>query len=994
MRILIKPYKNLLALCWLLMGSSIFAQFGSFVTYNIDAGLPSNTAYFIFKDAQGYIWITTDKGVVKYDGYGFTTYTTGDGLSDNEIFEAFQDSKKRIWLASYNGVPTLYNQGTFHHFENLYDHYQRPSNGPCYRIIETPTAIWIMNTKKIFKLEGNRLNTFDSHSPLRFVSICHHAPTDQIFVLFGSLPKALSIQKNNQIDTVYLDYPTSNISKSMIKGDMLFYTSSKNICMWNVKTRESFSINLDKELLSLADGGNDSIVLIGAADGVLELNLHTKQWKTKFTGQQEVSSIFVEPGGAYWTTSINNGVSFFGNDRVQALTQNNVLPFKNVSMVRKRGNTLLIASDNFRFCFYNLATQKVETFFDDLASKIGRGVPSAIKETDHGDTYISFRTVLIKIDKNGMVRQIPLKNVSYDLAFTSKYCIVLHAHKAFKLPSLSAVDDIGVDNQSIEVEAKYLYLDSSSNTLFTYGVNGLFKMNTDSFNRLTSLRYMNEFTSNISTMAKLNDSLFVVGSTVNGMHFFNNRTNKVLGTLSLKNGLLSNYINTITVYHNEIWVGTDRGINILRINPVTWEIDLADLGKKDGIFSDEINDILIENDTVYAASPFGLFIFNKNSINMEPQKPVLNIESVKFNSNETNIETETVLPAEQNKLSVQFTGISYGSMGNVTYRYKLKPVDNDWHYTNAREIEYPALGPASYELSLQCKGRNTGWSDIKKMEFKIQPAFWQRLEVRLFIAIVAILIIGGLIRIRIRILRKRHQIKERILKLENEKLENVKNQAIKDKEMVELEQQALRLHMNPHFIFNAINAIQGFYAGNEVAKAKQFISYFSRLLRLILETSKEKLVPVNTEVEIIRNYLELFLLRFEDKYHYTIELDPELDPELVMIPPIVVQPFVENAVLHGISPLKSKGEIRVDFKIENEILVMSITDNGIGRKKSGEMKMFTKSKSTGIKVTRMRLKHIDNQLMVHQNVEILDLEENGVSVGTKVVLRVPILYKE
>jgi hypothetical protein len=378
---------------------------------------------------------------------------------------------------------------------------------------------------------------------------------------------------------------------------------------------------------------------------------------------------------------------------------------------------------------------------------------------------------------------------------------------------------------------------------------------------------------------------------------------------------------------------------------------------------------------------------------MQPQQPVLNIESVSFNSNQVDIENELILPADQNKFSVRYTGISYSSMGNISYRYKLMPVDNDWHYTSSREIEYPSLGPASYELSLQCKGRNGSWSDIKKIQFKIQPAFWQRLEVQLFIGIVVILIIGGLIRIRIRILRKRHLIKEKILKLENEQLENIKNQAIKDKEMVELEQQALRLHMNPHFIFNAINAIQGFYAGNEVAKAKQFISYFSRLLRLILETSKEKLVPVNTEVEIIRNYLELFLLRFEDKYHYTIELDPELDPELVMIPPMVVQPFVENAVLHGISPLKSKGNIGVDFKIENEILVMSITDNGIGRKKSGEMKMFSKSKSTGIKVTRMRLKHIDSRLIVHQNVEIIDLEENGVSVGTRVVLRVPLLYK-
>ena len=162
---------------------------------------------------------------------------------------------------------------------------------------------------------------------------------------------------------------------------------------------------------------------------------------------------------------------------------------------------------------------------------------------------------------------------------------------------------------------------------------------------------------------------------------------------------------------------------------------------------------------------------------------------------------------------------------------------------------------------------------------------------------------------------------------------------------------------------------------------------------MILETSKEKLVPVTTEVEIVRNYLELFLLRFENKYEYNIFISEDIDAENVQIPPMIVQPFVENAVLHGISPLKSKGKISIKFQKEDGILKITIQDDGIGRKKSGELKMFNTTKSTGIKVTQMRLKHINEQLNIGKYVEIIDLENQGEDSGTLVILRVHIINK-
>lgn len=975
-----------------MISSNLFSQFSSQVAYDLDKGLPSNTAYYIFKDADGYLWITTDRGLVKYDGYSFTTYTTRDGLSDNEIFEAYQDSKKRIWFSTYNGIPTMYGNGGFYSFEQAFKAIGKPAVGPCYRIIETPgNCLWFLNRKALYKFQNNKIYSFDANEK-SFVSMVYHASSEKLYVFFATLSKIITIDKTNKVDTIQLPtVRTTTISKAIIKGDAIFYTTWKHFCMWNIKTDSSFSVNMDTELLSVFDSGNDSILLIGSSSSVFAFNIKTKTWTEKFVDHQGISSIYAGTGGSYWTTSLNSGVSFFGNEKVQVLTDKNVLPFEYVSLVRKRGDKLLIASDKFRFCIYDLSTKKVIAYFNEAGDIPGRGFANAIRVSNNGDIYISFRIILIKIDKNGVISRIPLKQVSYDLIYTPEYYFAMHADQMSRRESSASITDLSDDYESMTVSARHLFYDPSSRIMFAYGAAGLYKVNVDSFNRVDSYAHIPELSSNISSIAKFNDTVFVVGTTINGLHFMTK--NKVIASLSVEEGLSSNYVHCVMVDGDEIWVGTDYGINVLQLNKEKRKFDIRYLGKKDGIFSNEVNDIFIENDTIYAASPFGLFFFNRNNIYQEAELPILNIEYVQFNNRRRKIGQEIHLKSFENNLRVRFTGISYSSLGNIMYRYKLSPVDEQWHYTNTREIEYPSLSPNTYQLSIQSKGSRGDWSEVKTVKFEIAPAFWQRFEVRILLIILIVTTLGFLIRIRIKILRKRHALKEKLLKLENEKLEDIKNQAVKDKEIIELEQQALRLHMNPHFIFNAINAIQGFYAGNEVSKAKQFISYFSRLLRLILETSKEKLVPVSTEIEIIKNYLELFLLRFENKYDYYINIDNEMDEDFLMIPPMVVQPFVENAVLHGISPLKSKGLITIDFKIDNDILTILIKDNGIGRKKSEELKMFSKSKSTGIKVTQMRLKHLDTRLIINQTVEIIDLEENGQSAGTMVVLRVPLVHK-
>lgn len=968
----------------------IYPQFSSYVQFDMDKGMPSNTAYYLMKDSKGYLWITTDRGVVRYDGYGFTTFTTRDGMSDNEAFEAFEDDKKRIWFSTLSGIPGLYVKGNFINLEKLATYIEKESTGPCYRIIQTPYGIYILNRKAIYRFYNNKVKKICKTKGY-FTSIAYHPKSKLIYVVTTGRNNLLTIDPFDRTDSLHVNTAKpSNITKLIIKNNKLIYTAWKSFSVWDLEKNTGVVVDFDAELLAVANSNNDSTVLIGSVDNVMEFNINTNSWKYKFIDQPGVTCIYSGADRSYWSTSLNTGLTYFGNEKVEVLSDKNVLPFKYVSLVRKVGNRLLICSDKFRLCLYNLSTQKVEYSFDESGNVPGRGFASTIRVDTNGDIYISFRVILLKMDKNYKFTRLPLKQVSYDIIHTPQYYFGSHTDFVSRRPSTANFLSIAEDYESMPVNSRKLFIDTTARAIFAYGTAGIFKIHTDSFNRVRSFHHIDELKRNISSIVKLSDNFYAIGSTISGLHFL--KDNQLISSLSISQGLSSNYVSCITKDNNELWIGTDHGINVLTIDVQKGRYDLKLLGKKDGISADEINDIYLENDTVYATSPTGLFYFKKTDIVRSPEIPVLNIDYIKLDGQA--VSTEEKYSSTRNSVRIKYTGISYSSMGNIIYRYKLSPVDEEWHYTTGREIEYPALRPHAYTLSIQCKGIRGRWSDEKVIEFEVLPTFWQRKDVKVMVAFLVLALMLFVIRFRIRHVKRQSEIQQKILLLENEKLEITKNKALHEKEIVELEQQALRLHMNPHFIFNAINAIQGFYAGNEVDKAKQFISYFSRLLRLILETSKEKFVPVSTEVEIIKNYLELFLLRFEDKYDYQITIDEKIDKEFLLIPPMVVQPFVENAVLHGISPMKEKGKIFIDFRLESDFILVSIVDNGIGRKKSEEMKMFSKSKSTGIKVTQTRLKLMDEEHKISETVEIIDINDAGGATGTQVILRIPLLSDE
>jgi len=206
----------------------------------------------------------------------------------------------------------------------------------------------------------------------------------------------------------------------------------------------------------------------------------------------------------------------------------------------------------------------------------------------------------------------------------------------------------------------------------------------------------------------------------------------------------------------------------------------------------------------------------------------------------------------------------------------------------------------------------------------------------------------------------------------------------------ELQNSVLRLQMNPHFIFNSMNSISSYILQKDIDTANQYLSRFAKLMRLILDLASKPLIPIADEIELLEQYMAAEAMRFENKFTWQVELDESLDPEEIMLPTMILQPFVENAIWHGFSRKASLGHIRIEFKKQDQLLICTVEDNGIGRIESGKNKAEAHP-SKAVQITEQRLQLIEKKSFPKTSLQIVDLyDESGAPSGTKVEVRLPL----
>ncbi len=297
----------------------------------------------------------------------------------------------------------------------------------------------------------------------------------------------------------------------------------------------------------------------------------------------------------------------------------------------------------------------------------------------------------------------------------------------------------------------------------------------------------------------------------------------------------------------------------------------------------------------------------------------------------------------------------------------------------------------NYETQLKTaeQKNNTRVALIKKEKQTLLLSF-------MVAVVIGILFIGILVR-NIRLKTRKNQLQLLIIEtnaqLEKRKIEQEMIELKMQK--TELEMQALRAQMNPHFIFNSLNSINRFILQNNKSQASQYLTKFSRLVRLILQNSQSALISLESELESLGLYLELEAVRFDHHFDFTITVDKELDTLIIKLPPLVIQPYAENAIWHGLMHKDEKGHLQIELYEEKDVLCCKITDDGIGRKKANELKSKSASthKSLGMQITANRIAMLQLTEQSEKQIKIIDLVlPDGSAGGTEVLLKIPICY--
>ena len=470
---------------------------------------------------------------------------------------------------------------------------------------------------------------------------------------------------------------------------------------------------------------------------------------------------------------------------------------------------------------------------------------------------------------------------------------------------------------------------------------------------------------------------------------------------TVKNGLAFNSIHRLALAPDgQLWIATEKGISVF--NPDNKVFKTYD--ESDGLADAYLNRKGFRwctSDEIFVGQAKGFFSFHPSAIYHNSSPPVLAFTGFDLfgkpysTGKDLNVYPEIRLAHDQNFFTIHFAALSFSQSNRNQYLYQLEGIDPGWiEIGNRAEVSYTQVPPGNYRFRLRARN-SSGVESTEELTMSIivAPAFYQTWWFRL-------LILAGLIAAVVLYFRNRlaQALQQQAAQNELNRLRAVK---------AELENKALRSQMNPHFIFNALNTIEALIIEEKPDAASALLQKFSKLVRLVLENSQLPSVSLALELEALELYLQLEAIRMENRFKYQIELDPRLEGRICQLPPMILQPFAENAILHGLRHLQGQdGLLTIRLKPQPaansegkngaQILHCEIEDNGIGRARSAEINARTrisgKKQSLGTRLTTERVELLNAPGRQDYTVEIIDISGPD-RTGTLVKLTLPMEFR-
>lgn len=962
--------------------------------YSVAEGLPQSQVYDIIEDHNGQIWLATrGGGLALFNGADFKVYSTDDGLINNFISALYQDQKKNIWVGTSNGV-SQYNGIKFRNYLLEGKNFAVTVSS----IAERNNILYLGTSNGIYKRKDKVFINVSNELGLPGFSVTD-VFFDQNNVLWVSHNKGVSkIDGKNTIhfanDIIKDTYPQC-IAQSK-SGEIWSGTYGKGV--FNFFGKQSKKIEkLDGLIVLNILPDNNWLWLSTLKNGVLKYNIKTEQIvKIQQSDQLPTKNCrltFKDSWGSYWIGTSGGGLIKYAQSPIKSYTEADGLKGNYIyalaassdsGMWVSTGKRKLLKFKNGFFEEYgieqNIYALKIKALFEDSQKRLWIGTEgSGVMLYKDGET--TFYKSGKELGSNFVKDIIEDRNGNIWIATSNGISKIS--------PQLKNIKQYSKNNKNIHFNRVNTLWEDRSGKIW-YGTQGR-GIGIISEGTYEVLDLKSGLSSNIirdlTEDKKGNLYIATAGTGVDVVSPYSQPFQIV--NLSYQDGLSSINIYSIFCDSNDVlWVGGDKGVDKIS-KPSHAKRIVTNYGYAEGFTGVETSTGAVDidaNGDIWWGTINGLMKSSFKDYNATKIQPKISLSSVSLfyhNIQGTQYEPNILnwyqannleLEYRDNHIGFELSGTDLKQPDGIKYRWRLDGGSGRWSPASKQgDIFFSNLSPGHYIFQAKAINKNGIESDELRFFFVVKSPYYFTWW---FLTIIVLVVIGSVF----------FGIRYRIDQVE-QKAKTVTDKLELEKEVLELEQKTLRLQMNPHFIFNALNAIQDQIRDNNNKNARYSLMKFSKLMRQILEHSMEERISLEQEISLIENYLSIEKITRENSFEFNVSVADDIDIEEEGIPPMLIQPFLENAIIHGIAGKSDVGLVDVQFSINESTLTVEVTDNGIGRKEARALKsqLVQQHKSIALEVIQTRLENMGNDT-VSGSFTISDVIEDGIVKGTKVKL--------
>ena len=987
--------------------------------FDVADGLPQSYVSGLVQDRQGFVWIATRDGLAKYDGRTFKTFRhiPGDdsSLSSSVITTLYLDNNDRLWINYEQGDVDLMDTRTLklrHFFKNT------PRDVGKNKI-RNGLAVAQDHLKNYWIMAYNRDGVYITDESLKLLKFYTHKQLlpdvpDSYIMGIAAYKKLIVLVTNKAL---------------------IFMDSSRQIVK---KVPYSFNNNLQFEREKISEDNSPTVLANG------DILIPDEQYVVFYSAAAESFSVIKMPPLDYHIfhprIKVNNGKVLYAygsslyeweKDRFRLWAGNTGKEkHKVVSLLLDRSGVLWAGTDGYGLFQYDMRLKRMPKydykyiFHKDITERLGVGIDKinssflgrihsyhwrwakspdgTIWMSRASDSLTAFPNICSVKDgvlangkwtyTNSKVAEPGINSIASSASgkiwgINHNYCLVSFDIKNQKLtlskPVINEASNIVNQVNGLVIDEEHIFWISSPFGLTRYN-----SRTGKSTNLKSSLPGAHPLTLRQDPLKK---EILWIGSNASGLIRFDKVTLKATH-YTTRDGLPNNTIyGIIPDNQGNLWCSSNKGI--FSFNPATGAV--RSYTTRDGLPVDEFNRsyfMEMPDGTIAFGGTNGYTVFNPKDLSGDNYAPQTALTSIRINNtqpapgsalalldNQINNITRIKLRYDQNFLSFEFAGLEFNIPEKLHYRYRLKGIDKSWVLSGTdNRATYTSIPPGEYTFLANTANTMGVWSNqVKQISIIITPPFWKTW----WFLTICFLLISGIIYFAIR---------QRLINIRKKDQQKIALQ----REAMELEAQALRSQMNPHFVFNCLNSIKALIQGEQKRTAVLYLTTFSKLIRSHLNSNQMQ-TSLYEELETCRMYLELESLRFGDKISYEFIIDKNTDTHSLMVPPLIIQPFIENAILHGILPRESGGEITITVKQQNEKVTCIIDDNGIGRRNARKSPLYAGEEHTS-KGTLLVQNRLELHKLLHSHggdVVILDKkDEEDNPLGTRVILTFTLHY--